>query len=92
MRLVSDQTKYGVFFVNVLLIAWLLVSDSENNVPRDMYQGFYIVITIYPCRKINGLIALFISVLNVTLNVIYLPDIVRFYQGSELFRGFMFQA
>lgn len=38
MRLVSDQTKYGVFFVNVPLIAWLLVSDSENNVPRDMYQ------------------------------------------------------
>lgn len=78
MRLVSDQTKYGVFFVNVPLIAWLLVSDSENNVPRDMYQGFYIVITIYiyPCRKINGLIALFISVLNVTLNVIYIYQIL----------------
>lgn len=89
MRLYSDQTKNGVFFFNVLLISWLLLFDSENNVilgyvPMIFYCHNYISWS----ENKMVLLLFYISVLNVTQNVIFLQRIVRFYQGSELCRGF----
>lgn len=89
MGLVSDQTKNGVFFFNVPLISWLLVSDSENNVilgyvPMIFYCHNYISWS----ENKMVLLLFYISVLNVLQNVIFLQCIVRFYQGSELCRGF----
>lgn len=90
MRLYSDHAdkEWSIFF-NVLLISWLLLSDSENNVilgyvPMIFYCHNYISWS----ENKMVLLLFYISVLNVLQNVIFLQCIVRFYQGSELCRGF----
>lgn len=90
MRLYSDHAdkEWSIFF-NVLLISWLLLSDSENNVilgyvPMIFYCHNYISWS----ENKMVLLLFYISVLNVTQNVIFLQRIVRFYQGSEPCRGF----
>lgn len=79
----SGQWSHKVWsiFFNVLLISWLLLSDSENNVilgyvPMIFYCHNYISWS----ENKMVLLLFYISVLNVTQNVIFLQRIVRFYQ------------
>lgn len=78
----SDK-EWSIFF-NVLLISWLLLSDSENNVILGYVPMiFYCHNCISWSENKMVLLLFYISVLNVTQNVIFLQRIVRFNKAAN---------